>query len=174
MRGLQFAIVDEADSVLVDEARTPLILSSEARNSQEELLHQQALFLSKQLDETDYSISNGAIELTRDGEQKLEDIAIPLGGIWKGPHRREQLVRQGLTALHVFQRDKHYLVREGKVVIIDEHTGRLMPDRSWEQGLHQLIEIKEECEVTGRRDTLARISYQRFFRRYLHLAGTDG
>ena len=174
LRGLQFAIVDEADSVLVDEARTPLILSSEARNSQEELLHQQALFLSKQLDETDYSISNGAIELTRDGEQKLEDIAIPLGGIWKGPHRREQLVRQGLTALHVFQRDKHYLVREGKVVIIDEHTGRLMPDRSWEQGLHQLIEIKEECEVTGRRDTLARISYQRFFRRYLHLAGMTG
>jgi preprotein translocase subunit SecA len=83
-------------------------------------------------------------------------------------------VRQALTALHVFERDKHYLVREGKVVIIDENTGRLMPDRSWEQGLHQLIELKEGCEMTGRRDTLARISYQRFFRRYVHLAGMTG
>ncbi len=174
LRGLQFAIVDEADSVLVDEARTPLILSSESRNSQEELLHQQALFLAKQLGDDDYAIVNGAIELTRTGEDKLEELGVPLGGIWRGPHRREQLVRQGLTALHIFERDKHYLVREGKVVIIDEHTGRLMPDRSWEQGLHQLIEIKEECEVTGRRDTLARISYQRFFRRYLHLAGMTG
>jgi preprotein translocase subunit SecA len=174
LRGLQFAIVDEADSVLVDEARTPLILSSESKNSQEELLHEQALFLAKQLGENDYSVVNGAIELTRPGEANLEQLAMPLGGIWRGPHRREQLVRQGLTALHIFQRDKHYLVREGKVVIIDEHTGRLMPDRSWEQGLHQLIEIKEECDVTGRRDTLARISYQRFFRRYLHLAGMTG
>jgi preprotein translocase subunit SecA len=74
----------------------------------------------------------------------------------------------------MFQRDKHYLVRDAKVVIIDENTGRLMPDRSWEQGLHQLIEIKEECEVTGRRETLARISYQRFFRRYVHLSGMTG
>ena len=94
--------------------------------------------------------------------------------MWRGPRRREQLVRQALSALHVFKRDKHYLVREGKVVIIDENTGRLMPDRSWEQGLHQLIELKEGCEVTGRRETLARISYQRFFRRYMHLAGMTG
>ncbi|HKB82776.1 MAG TPA: prepilin peptidase, partial [Burkholderiales bacterium] len=174
LRGLQFAIVDEADSVLVDEARTPLILSAEAKHGQEELLHRQALDLANQLDDADYTVANGAIELTQDGEKKLEDLAHSLSGVWKGPHRREQLVRQALTALHVFQRDKHYLVREGKVVIIDEHTGRLMPDRSWEQGLHQLIEIKEVCEVTGRRDTLARISYQRFFRRYLHLAGMTG
>jgi preprotein translocase subunit SecA len=84
------------------------------------------------------------------------------------------MVRQALTALHVFQRDKHYLVRDDKVMIIDEYTGRLMPDRSWEHGLHQLIELKEGCELTGRRETLARISYQRFFRRYLHLSGMTG
>jgi len=174
LRGLQFAIVDEADSVLVDEARTPLILSAEARHGQEELVHRQALSLAKQLTDADYHMVNGAIELTANGESNLEQLAQPLSGIWRGPRRREQLVRQGLTALHIFQRDKHYLVRDGKVVIIDEHTGRLMPDRSWEQGLHQLIEIKEECEVTGRRDTLARISYQRFFRRYVHLSGMTG
>jgi preprotein translocase subunit SecA len=174
LRGLQFAIIDEADSVLVDEARTPLILSAEAKHGQEELVHRQALSLAKQLTDTDYDVVSGSIELTANGERKLEQLAQSLSGIWRGPRRREQLVRQGLTALYMFQRDKHYLVRDGKVVIIDEHTGRLMPDRSWEQGLHQLIEIKEECEVTGRRDTLARISYQRFFRRYVHLSGMTG
>ena len=174
LRGLQFAIVDEADSVLVDEARTPLILSSEARHGQEELVYRQALGLAKQLTEADHKVVSSAIELTESGERTLQQLAQTLSGIWRGPRRREQLVRQGLTALHRFHRDKHYLVREGKVVIIDEHTGRLMPDRSWEQGLHQLIEIKEECELTGRRDTLARISYQRFFRRYLHLCGMTG
>ncbi|MGA7986636.1 MAG: preprotein translocase subunit SecA, partial [Burkholderiales bacterium] len=174
LRGLQFAIVDEADSVLVDEARTPLILSTEAKQSQEEALHKQALGLARELGDQDYVIRDIGVEITDAGLDRLEEMCQPLSGVWRGPHRREQLVRQALTALHVFERDKHYLVRDDKVVIIDENTGRLMPDRSWEQGLHQLIEIKEGCEVTGRRDTLARISYQRFFRRYVHLAGMTG
>jgi preprotein translocase subunit SecA len=174
LRGLRFAIVDEADSVLVDEARTPLILSTEAKQNQEELLHRQALELAQALGEDDYTIREGNVEITDAGLDRLEDLGEPLGGVWRGPRRREQIVRQALSALHVFQRDKHYLVRDGKVVIIDENTGRLMPDRSWERGLHQLIEIKEGCEVTGRRETLARISYQRFFRRYIHLAGMTG
>jgi preprotein translocase subunit SecA len=174
LRGLQFAIVDEADSVLVDEARTPLILSADADHSQEEAVHRQALDLAKQLSDTDYTIGDEGVDITESGAGKLELLARSLAGIWRGPRRREQLVRQALSALQVFKRDKHYLVREGKVVIIDEYTGRLMPDRSWEQGLHQLIEIKEDCKVTGRRETLARISYQRFFRRYLHLAGMTG
>jgi preprotein translocase subunit SecA len=174
LRGLQFAIVDEADSVLVDEARTPLILSAEARQTQEEVLHGQALELARQLDDADFAIRDNSIEISEQGLDRLEELCQPLKGIWRGPRRREQLVRQALSALHMFQRDKHYLVRDAKVVIIDENTGRLMPDRSWEQGLHQLIEIKEECEVTGRRETLARISYQRFFRRYVHLSGMTG
>ena len=174
LRGLQFAIVDEADSVLVDEARTPLILSAEARQTQEEVLHEQALALARQLDDADFAIRDNSIEISEQGLDRLEELCQPLKGIWRGPRRREQLVRQALSALHMFQRDKHYLVRDAKVVIIDENTGRLMPDRSWEQGLHQLIEIKEECEVTGRRETLARISYQRFFRRYVHLSGMTG
>jgi len=174
LRGLQFAIVDEADSVLVDEARTPLILSAEAKQTQEEVLHEQALALARQLDDTDFEIRDNGIEISQQGLDELEELCRPLKGVWRGPRRREQLVRQALSALHQFQCDKHYLVREGKVVIIDENTGRLMPDRSWEQGLHQLIEIKEGCEVTGRRETLARISYQRFFRRYVHLCGMTG
>ena len=174
LRGLQFAIVDEADSVLVDEARTPLILSAEARQNQEEVLHRQALALARQLDDADFEIRDNGIEIAEQGLDRLEELCGPLKGVWRGPRRREQLVRQALSALHQFQRDKHYLVRDGKVVIIDENTGRLMPDRSWEHGLHQLIEIKEGCEVTGRRETLARISYQRFFRRYVHLSGMTG
>jgi preprotein translocase subunit SecA len=174
LRGLQFAIVDEADSVLVDEARTPLILSAQAGHSQEEDLHRNALALARQLSSNHYRIDKDGTELTDAGIDHLQSLSASLGGVWRGPRRREHLVCQALNALHVFQRDKHYLVRDGKVVIIDENTGRLMPDRSWEQGLHQLVEIKEAVEVTGRRETLARISYQRFFRRYLHLCGMTG
>jgi preprotein translocase subunit SecA len=174
LRGLQFAIVDEADSVLVDEARTPLILSTESRHSMEEALYGEALDLARQLQPEDYEMRDKGVEITERGLERLETLSASLRGIWRGPRRREQLVRQALTALRVFQRDRHYLLRDGKVLIIDENTGRLMPDRSWEQGLHQLIEMKEGCEVTGRRETLARISYQRFFRRYLHLAGMTG
>jgi preprotein translocase subunit SecA len=174
LRGLQFAIVDEADSVLVDEARTPLILSTQARQGQEEALHREALALAAELSHGDFRAGEQGVEILDSGLAKLEELSAPLGGVWRGPRRREELVRQALSALHILQRDKHYLVRDGKVVIIDENTGRLMPDRSWEQGLHQLIELKEGCAVTGRRDTLARISYQRFFRRYLHLAGMTG
>jgi len=174
LNGLQFAIVDEADSVLVDEARTPLILSTEAKQGQEEALHKQALELARELGDEDYVIRETGIEITDAGLDRLAARCESLSGVWRGPRRREQLVRQALSALHIFRRDKHYLVRDDKVVIIDENTGRLMPDRSWEQGLHQLIEIKEGCEVTGQRETLARISYQRFLRRYVHLCGMTG
>ncbi|PYN85727.1 MAG: prepilin peptidase, partial [Candidatus Rokuibacteriota bacterium] len=115
-----------------------------------------------------------AVRWTDAGELRLDELAEPLGGVWAGRRRREELVRQALTALHLFQRDRHYIVRDRKVHIIDEFTGRLMSDRSWEHGLHQLIEVKEDCPVTARHDALARISYQRFFRRYLRLAGMTG
>jgi len=81
---------------------------------------------------------------------------------------------QALTALRLFRRDQHYVVTEGKVQIVDESTGRVMPDRSWERGLHQMIEVKEDCEPTERRETLARVTYQRLFRRYVRLAGMTG
>jgi preprotein translocase subunit SecA len=174
LRGLQFAIVDEADSVLIDEARTPLILSAQVNQTQEEQMYRQALALARQLRSEDYTIKKSQIEFTDEGVRRLEELSASLKGVWTGPRRREMLVRKALAALHLFERDRHYLVKDNKVVIIDEFTGRLMPDRSWEQGLHQLIEIKEECEITGRRETLARISYQRFFRRYLHLCGMTG
>ena len=92
----------------------------------------------------------------------------------RGPNRREEWIQNALRAQHFFVRDRHYLVRAGKIEIIDGPTGRAAPDRSWERGLHQLIEIKEGCELSPERETLARISYQQFFRRYLRLSGMTG
>ena len=177
LRGLTYAIVDEADSVLVDEARTPLIISGGGDSGDEHRVYSTALALADRLvSGRDFLIDerDRAVRLTDPGLFRLDELTQPLGGVWTGRRRREELVRQALTALHLFHRDRHYIVRDQKVHIIDEFTGRLMADRSWEQGLHQLIEVKEGCPVTARRDPLARISYQRFFRRYLRLAGMTG
>jgi preprotein translocase subunit SecA len=177
LRGLHFAIVDEIDSVLVDEARTPLILSAETGDPAVERLYREALELARGLDEgRDFVIEHQRthVRLTEEGRRRLGELAGGLRGVWNGPNRREELTRQALTALHLFHRDQHYLVVDGKVQIVDEFTGRVMPDRSWERGLHQMIEVKEGCPITGQRETLARISYQRFFRRYLRLSGMTG
>jgi preprotein translocase subunit SecA len=177
MRGLCFAIVDEADSVLVDEARTPLIISRAGAPSSRVQMYEQALEIAAALQaDLHYRKRTGerALSLTAAGRAAVAATAEPLGGLWKARVRREELVAQALAAQHEFIRDRHYLLKDGKVQIIDEYTGRLMPDRSWERGLHQLIEVKEGVEVTGERETLARISYQRFFSRYLRLAGMSG
>ena len=177
LRGLHYAIVDEADSVLVDEARTPLIISGGNDAAPERKIYETALGLADGLAaDVDFQVEAGerSARLTDRGRARLDEIAPRLGGLWTGRLRREELVRQALTARHLFHRDQHYLVVDGKVQIVDEYTGRLMPDRAWEHGLHQLIEAKEACPVTGQRSSLARISYQRFFRRYLRLAGMTG
>lgn len=177
LRGLPFAIVDEADSVLIDEARTPLIISGPASNSCEREGYHQALDVAEQLRPGEHYVLDAAkrtIELTDGGKELIRELMLPLGGIWVGKYRREDMVRQALMARHLFHKDQHYIVRDNKVQIVDEYTGRVMADRSWEQGLHQLIECKEECEITSQNETLARISYQRFFRRYQRLAGMTG
>jgi preprotein translocase subunit SecA len=177
LRGLYFAIVDEADSVLVDEARTPLVLSAQGQSEEQVKVCRQALFLAGQLrDGVDFMLHprERQLELLERGEQRLKEIAEPLGGLWSGERRGRELVGQALSAKFLFLRDKHYLVRDDKIQIIDEHTGRVMADRAWERGLHQMIECKENVELTSNRETLARISYQRFFRRYLRLGGMSG
>jgi len=177
LRGLCFVIVDEADSVLVDEARTPLIISNVGDSSQEEQVYTEAVTMARLLvTATDFSIRprEHDVELTDHGRRRATELAEPYGGVWMGPRRREELIRRALSALYLYQRDKQYLVRGGKVQIVDEYTGRVMADRSWERGLHQMIEAKEGCAITGQQETLARISYQRFFRRYLRVAGMTG
>jgi preprotein translocase subunit SecA len=177
LRGLCFAIVDEADAVLIDEARTPLVLSRTARGVADDGPCRQALGLAGRLrPDEDFQVDprERTVGLTERGCARLAELAGGLGGLWAGPRRREALVGQALSALHLYRRDRHYLVRDQRVQIIDEHTGRTLPDRFWEQGLHQMVEAKEGCRATLPPETVARISYQRFFRRYLRLAGMTG
>ena len=177
LRGLFFAIVDEADSVLIDEARTPLIISGPGDSDYQARVYRSALELSEELErDHDYRIdfAERDVKLTSEGEDRLSEIAPSRGGIFCGRRRSEDLVRKALIARHLFVRDRHYVLKDGKVQIVDEYTGRVMPGRSWEGGLHQLIETKEDCEVTSQTEVLGRISYQRFFRRYLGLAGMSG
>jgi preprotein translocase subunit SecA len=177
MRGLHFAIVDEADSVLIDEARTPLIISAEAKDFTEQAVYQEAFNVARELtQEEDFKLlpSERSAEVTGAGRFRIETFPWRDARGWTTREQRGELVRQALVALNLFSLDKQYLVKDGKVQIVDEYTGRVMPDRSWERGLHQLIEIKEACEMTTRKETRARISYQRFFRRYIRLAGMTG
>ena len=177
MRGLCFAVVDEADSVLVDEARTPLIISGGRGAGDEERVYRQALDAARRmLAGRDYLVSERErhVDLTDLGRAHAARLTNRYGGVWNVRGHRENIVRQALAALHLHLRDKHYIVDEGQVRIVDEYTGRVMADRSWERGLHQMVEAKEGLEISGRQETLARISYQRFFRRYLRLAGMTG
>lgn len=177
MRGLHFAIVDEADSVLVDEARTPLIISRGSSAAHEEDWARQAFQIIDGFEpDKHYALrtEDRRVELLVPGLKALEERAEFLAPAWHNHVRREEAARQALAAQHLFRNGEHYLVREGKVQIVDEYSGRIMPDRSWSDGIHQLIEFKEGCEVTSRKFAVARMTYQRFFRRYLKLAGMTG
>jgi len=177
LRGLYFAVIDEADSVLVDEAVTPLIISRQGRPLFSQEILAEALQTAKLLDEKVHyrlKLSERRLNLLPAGETYLRDWAEQQSGLWHNTRYRQELITQALRALYMFARDHHYLVDDGKVKIIDEFTGRVMEGRSWEQGLHQLIEVKEGCEITGQMETIGRISYQRFFRRYLMLGGMSG
>src|SRR5262249_30374739 len=114
------------------------------------------------------------VVLTERGRSRLDDLTEPMQGVWGSVRAREELVTQALSALRLFLRDQHYVVHDDEVQIVDESTGRVRPDRSGERGLHQLIELKEGCPLTERRETLARLTYQRLFRRYIRLAGMTG
>lgn len=176
LNGLHVAIVDEADSVLIDEARTPLIISETVPDEIDNAVYIQAIDLAQQLKvNVDFVQSKDReIWLTATGNQMLKSLTGNLDGLWKSTLWRHELIQKALSALYLFQRDQHYIVAENKVQIVDEFTGRAMPDRTWERGLHQMIEVKENCEISGQRKTLSQITYQRFFGRYLLLAGMTG
>jgi preprotein translocase subunit SecA len=191
MRGLAFAIVDEADSVLIDEAATPLIISGEAPNSEQVEAFQQAADIGARLVKGKHYRANPRyheIEVTDEGFELIMDLSEGLGGLWNGARRAEELVSQALLAREFYLKGKQYVVARGipsavnkdedpdkeKVVIVDEFTGRLMPDRTWRDGLHQAIEAKEHIEINPPKDTYARISFQRFFRMYQRLSGMTG
>jgi len=176
-RGLGCALIDEADAVLVDEAVTPLIISGAGRNPDHaQAIAEAALLGAKLGPDEDYRVDrrHREITLTAAGETRLAEMAEPLGGLWVCSRRRVELVVQALSAREFFVRDKQYVVEDQSVVIIDDFSGRRMPDRTWRDGLHQAIEAKEGLDVHLPKETLARISFQRFFRLYGKLAGMTG
>jgi len=176
-RGLHYAIIDEADSILIDEAVTPLIISGEAPNPEQVDAFQHAAEVASELDpDVHYKLDQRyrEVELTKAGKDRIADLTDDLGGVWAGRRRSEELVNQALTAKSFYTLGKQYVLQEDKVVIVDEFTGRLMPDREWRDGLHQAVSAKEQVEVQPPKDTYARVSFQRFFRLYKKLSGMTG
>ncbi len=177
LRGLHFAIVDEADSIFIDEARTPLILSLNAGASDDVAMYRAAIGVARRLVlNRDFRIraATRELELTDAGRSTAAELCLGLGPDWGVKISREHRVAQALRALHLFQRDHHYVIKDDKVLIVDEQTGRVLPGRTWEEGLHQMIEVKEGQALSDQARTVARITYQRFFKRYLTLSGMTG
>jgi len=174
-KNFNYAIVDEVDSILIDEARTPLIISAPDVESAE--LYQKFARIVPQLKkDIDYKIDEKmrAATLTNEGMDKIEKI-LGMGNIYS--EKSIQIIHhleQALRAEVLFRRDKDYVVREGEVIIVDEFTGRLMPGRRYSGGLHQAIEAKENVEVQKESKTLATITFQNLFRMYKKLAGMTG
>ncbi|UCD34975.1 MAG: prepilin peptidase [Nitrospiraceae bacterium] len=177
MRGIDTAIVDEADSVLIDEAVTPLIIARPQQNETMTEACRRAMDMTASLESrTDYCVEAKyrEITLTDDGRRKVKALCESLPGLWRGGSRREELIVQALTARELYHRDKQYVIQEGRVVIVDEFTGRMMPSRTWQHGLHQAVEAREGLEMTSPSETLGRMSFQRFFRVFRKLSGMTG
>ena len=177
LRGLCMTIIDEADSILIDEARVPLIISELRENASQQEAAAEILRLAASLrPQIDFKLDRHAqsATLTDVGKTALEAQTGTLHPAWRNRRHRDENVCLALTALHLFERDRHYLVRDDGVHIIDETTGRLAPGRAWSRGLHQFIEMKEQCKISGEAITRAQITYQRFFPRYFRLCGMSG
>lgn len=170
-----FAIVDEVDSILIDEARTPLIISGPSEDSTE-MYYKINSVVTRLNKDTDFTVDEKSKQITptEEGSNKVESI-LGIDNIYD-PTNLELLhhVIQGLRAHHLFNNDVDYIVKDGQVVIVDEFTGRLMPGRRWSDGLHQAIEAKEGVDIENENQTLATITIQNYFRMYKKLAGMTG
>ena len=187
-RGLAYAIVDEVDSILIDEARTPLIISGQAEDRTEVYyrMNEVAPLLTRQADEKaegDFWVDekNHQIVLSEGGHQKAEEVLARVGMLPQGASLYEpayiNLIHHlyaALRAHNLFHRDQHYVVQNGEVIIVDEFTGRLMQGRRWSDGLHQAVEAKEKVAIQNENQTLASITFQNYFRMYGKLAGMTG
>ena len=172
-RGLHTVFVDEADNLLIDEAVTPLIISQAQPNDALREACDAAHTLASRMERgRDYrvDVAMQSVELTQ--PLSLDDQAVP--GIFAPAKWREDLLKQALKAREFFHRDRQYVVDDGKLHLVDESTGRLMPNRSWRQGLHQAVEAKEGIELSDPTETIARMSFQRFFRMFQRLGGLTG
>ncbi|MDE2368726.1 MAG: preprotein translocase subunit SecA [Burkholderiales bacterium] len=196
-RGLSYAIVDEVDSILIDEARTPLIISGQAEDHTDLYVRINAIVpgLKKQIGEEDIRTGEGVIDagdftvdekthqvfLTEAGHEKAEELLsqaglLPAGASLYDPANIALMhhVYAALRANHLYNRDQHYVVQDGEVVIVDEFTGRLMTGRRWSDGLHQAVEAKEGVPIQSENQTLASVTFQNYFRMYGKLSGMTG
>ncbi len=196
-RGLNFAIVDEVDSILIDEARTPLIISGQAEDHTEMYVRINTVVpaLKKQIGEADPRTGEGVIEpgdftvdekshqvtLTEDGHENAERLLAEAGLLAEGASLYDAAnislmhhVYAALRAQHLYHRDQHYVSQNGEIVIVDEFTGRLMTGRRWSDGLHQAVEAKEGVQIQSENQTLASITFQNYFRMYAKLGGMTG
>ena len=196
-RGLAYAIVDEVDSILIDEARTPLIISGQAEDHTETYVSINSVVpkLKKQIGELDLRTGEGVIEagdftvdekthqvfLTEDGHENAERLLSEAALLAEGASLYDPAnitlmhhVYAALRAKHLYNRDQHYVVQNGEVIIVDEFTGRLMTGRRWSDGLHQAVEAKEGVQIQSENQTLASITFQNYFRMYGKLAGMTG
>jgi preprotein translocase subunit SecA len=196
-RGLNFAIVDEVDSILIDEARTPLIISGQAEDHTEMYVRINTVIpgLKKQIGEADPRTGEGVIEagdftvdekshqvyLTEDGHENAERLLGEAGLLAEGASLYDAAnislmhhVYAALRAKHLYHRDQHYVSQNGEIVIVDEFTGRLMTGRRWSDGLHQAVEAKEGVQIQSENQTLASITFQNYFRMYGKLGGMTG
>ena len=178
LRGLCMALIDEADSVLVDEACTPFILAEEAHDAPTLRRLRAALAAARRLQQGLHYTAQPAVcraQLTPAGLRACPADAGPARDpLWLHDHHRRELVETALAALHLYRNHVHYLVQDGRVQIIDPTTGRVTPGRRWSQGLHQLIELTQGLAPSPEQRTTAQMSFQRFFPRYWRLSGTSG
>lgn len=193
-RQLNYAVVDEVDSILIDEARTPLIISGPAADSSELYIRinkmmpqlKQAFLKDEEKEPTDgghYLIDEQSkqVELTEAGHERIEELLVETGLLQEGDslYSAQSLsllhhVHAALKACVLFERDRDYIVQNGEVVIVDEHTGRTMPGRRWSEGIHQAVEAKEGLHINQENQTLASTTFQNYFRLYNKLAGMTG
>ena len=174
-RGHQFAIVDEVDSILIDEARTPLIISGPSEESTDKYFKIDKI-IPKLIQDIDYTLDekHRTATLTEEGVSKCERL-LGLGNLYDPAHMETiHHVYQGLRAHTLYKRDVDYVVKDGEVIIVDEFTGRQMPGRRWSDGLHQAVEAKEGVKIERENQTLATITFQNYFRMYKKLAGMTG
>ncbi|MFL1732364.1 preprotein translocase subunit SecA [Moraxella oculi] len=192
-RPLNYCIIDEIDSILIDEARTPLIISGQAEDSAElyalinniipRLIRSKDEELNKDNKDGDFWIDekNRAIEISEKGYEKIESFLVEVGQLGENeslysPARLPLLahVQAAIRAHHIFIKDIHYIVQDGEVIIVDENTGRTMPGRRWSEGLHQAVEAKEHVEIQSENQTMATTTFQNYFRLYDKLSGMTG
>jgi preprotein translocase subunit SecA len=173
-RGLHYAIVDEADSILIDEARTPLIISSPAEDASE-TYYTFARVASQLQPDTDYVIEEKlhAVTLTEEGIGRAEKL-LHVKNMYDGDVTAVHYLDNAVKARALYHKDKEYVVKDGEVIIVDEFTGRLMPGRRWSDGLHQAVEAKENLKIQRETRTFATITIQNYFRMYTKLAGMTG